>query len=177
VPASRYLLLLAGILGVLAVFQPMIGLGRGPVRLEVSAYDLSFGMDKTHFALNAKIPAFAAKKIPADVLQTRDDLALVMDASRGAVLAYIPAALLLVIGAICVWRKRTPKPLAIASALLGLLAIGAWFGIRYAVMYGIEEEPALERLKFEAMFGAHVLLVTGIVAIVGALGAFRKVDD
>lgn len=176
-PASRYLIVLAGILGVLAIFQPMIGLGRGPLRLEVSAYDLSFGMEKTHRALEAKIPAFAAKKIPPDVLVARDDMALVMKASRGAALAYIPSVLLLLIGAFCIWRKRTPKPLAVVAALLGLVNIAAWAGVRYAVMYGIEEEPALARLKFEEVFGAQVLLVTGIVAVVGALGAFRKVDD
>lgn len=176
-PASRYLFVLAGILGVLALFQPMIGIGRGPLHVELSAYDLSFGLEKTRFALNAKIPAFAAKKIPPDVLSTRDDMALVALASRGAAALYVPAALLLVLGAIAVKKKRTPKGIAIASGLLGLLCIGAWFGIREAVFYGIEEEPALERLHFGPAFGAHVLLVIGIVAVLGALGAFRKVDE
>jgi hypothetical protein len=176
VPASRYLFVLAGILGVLALFQPMIGIGRGPLRAELSAYDLSFGLKKTRFALNAKIPAFAAKKIPPDVLSTRDDMALIALASRGAAGLYLPAALLLVLGAIALKMKRTPKGIAIASGVLGLLSIGAWVGIREAVFYGIEEEPALERLHFGPEFGAHVLLVIGIIAVLGAIAAFRKVD-
>ncbi len=175
-PASRYLLLLAGILGVLAMFQPMIGIGRGPVKVELSAYDLSFGLDKTHRALDAKIPAFAAKRISPDVLQTREDVKLIADASRGAALAYVPVAFVLLLGAFSVWRKRTPKPVAVIAGVLGLISIAAWAGVRYAVMYGIEEEPALERLHFKAVFGAHVLLVAGIVAVLGAIGAFRKVD-
>ena len=175
-PASRYLILLAGILGVLALFQPMIGLGRGPVKVELSAYDFSFGLDKTHLALNAKIPAFAQKRIPPDVLQTRDDVKLIADASRGAALAYAPAALLLLIGVFAIVRKRTPRPLGVLAGLLGVLSIGAWIGVRYAVMYGIEEEPALERLHFKALFGAHVLLVAGVLALLGTVAAFRKVD-
>lgn len=170
------MLLLAGILGVLAMFQPMIGLGRGPVKVELSAYDLSFGLGKTHMALDAKIPAFASKHIPPDVLSTREDMKLVADASKGAALAYVPAAILLLLGAFCVWRKRTPKPVAVIAGVLGLLSIAAWFGVRYAVMYGIEEEPALERLSFKAVFGAHMLLIAGIVSILGAIAAFRKVD-
>jgi hypothetical protein len=176
VPASRYLLLLAGILGVLALFQPMIGLGRGPVKIELSAYDLSFGLGKTHLALDVKIPAFAAKRIPPDVLSTREDIKLVADASKGAALAYLPAAIVLLLGAFSIWRKRTPKPVAVIAGVLGLISIAAWFGVRYAVMYGIEEEPALERLHFKAVFGAHVLLVAGISAVLASLAAFRKVD-
>lgn len=175
-PASRYLILLAGILGVLAVFQPMIGLGRGPVKVELSAYDLSFGLKKTHMALDVRLPAFAQKRVPPDVIETRDDMKLVADASRGAALAYIPAALLLLLGIIALKLKRTPKAIAVTSALLGLISVAAWFGVKYAVMYGIEEEPALARLHFKAVFGAHILLASGVLAVLGAITAFRKED-
>lgn len=176
-PASRFLILLAGILGVLALFQPMIGLGKGPLRVELSAYELSFGLEKTHMVLDAKIPAIAKKRISPDVLQTRDDVKLVADASKGAALAYVPCMILLLLGAFAVWKKRTPRALAIVAGVLGLLSIGAWIGVRYAVMYGKAEEPALERLQFGAQFGAHVLLVAGILAILGAVGAFRTRDE
>ena len=160
----------------LALFQPMIGIGRGPLRVELSAYELSFGLEKTRFALNAKVPAFAAKRIPPDVLQAREDMALVAFASRGAAALYIPAALLLLLGGLAIKQKRTSKGVAIAGGVLGLLCIGLWVGIREAVFYGIEEEPALERLHFGPEFGAHVLLVIGIVAVLGTIGAFRKID-
>lgn len=173
-PASRYLLLIAGILGLLAMFQPMIGLGRRPLRAELSAYDLSFGLEKTHFALDMKLPGFATKRVPADVLQTREDIKIVADASRGAALGYVPAILLLALGALCIWRKRTPRPIAIASGFLGLLSIGAWAGVRFAIIYGKDEEPALARLGFEALWGAHVLLIAGALGVIAAITAFTE---
>jgi uncharacterized membrane protein len=167
-PESRYLLLIAGLLGVLAIFQPMLALGRGPLRVKVSAYELSFGLDRVHQAVNRKLPGFAEKRLPADVVQTRDDIKLVVDASRGAALAYMPSVLLLVLGALAVYRKRTHLAIAIAAVPLGLASIAAWFGVRYGVAYGIEEEPALARLHLEPQFAAHVLLLAGAIGLVAA---------
>lgn len=175
-PASRYLFLIAGILGVLAAFQPMISLGRGPVKVEVSAYDLSFGLGKSRTALDVKIPSLAKRHIPPDILQTRDDIKLISDATKGATLAYVPVALLLLIGAFCVWRKKTARALAALALLLGAISIAAWFGIRYGVAYGIEEEPALARLRLQPVFGAHVLIVAGVLAILGALKSLLRRD-
>lgn len=169
VPPARYLFLIAGILGVLAMFRPMIGIGRGPVRVELSAYELSFGLEKSHKALTMRLPLVVELKMPADVRETRDDLRLVAAASRTAALAYIPAGLILLIGAFGVWRKRSGRVEAAFAILFALISIGAWFGVRYGVAYGIEEEPALARLHFEPVFGAHVLLITGALAIVGGL--------
>jgi hypothetical protein len=177
VPASRYLFLIAGILGMLAMFQPMIAIGRGPVKVELSAYELSFGLGKTRAALDMKIPSLAKKHIPPDVLQTRDDIKLVSDATKGAALAYIPVGILLLIGAFCVWRKKSARGLGAVAVLLGAVSIAAWFGIRYGVAYGIEEEPALARLHLQPVFGAHVLLVAGALAIIGGLKAVLRRDD
>jgi hypothetical protein len=176
VPASRYLFLIAGILGVLALFQPMISIGRGPVKVEMSAYELSFGLGRTRAAIDLKIPSIAKRHIPPDILQTRDDIKLVSDATKGAALAYIPVALLLLIGAFCVWRKSSARPLGALALLLGLISIAAWFGIRYGVAYGIEEEPALARLHLQPVFGAHVLLVSGALAIIGGLKSLLRRD-
>ena len=175
-PASRYLFLIAGILGVLAAFQPMISIGRGPLHIQVSAYDLSFGLGKSRTALDYKIPALAKRHISPDILQTRDDIKLISDATKGAMLAYIPVALLLLIGAFCVWRKKTARPLGALAVLLGAVSIAAWFGIRYGVAYGIEEEPALARLRLQPVFGAHVLLVAGVLALLGGLKSLIRRD-
>jgi hypothetical protein len=168
--------LIAGILGVLALFQPMIKIGRGPLTIEASAYDLTFGFRRTHVALDMRIPTIAAKHIPADVLQTRDDIKLVADASKHAALAYVPAALLLLLGILTVKLKKTPRVLAIVAGVMGLLSAAAYFGIRYGIAYGIEEEPALARLNFRAVFGAQVLLAVGILAVLGTLKSFSRSD-
>src|SRR5262245_21866340 len=155
-------------LGVLALFRPMIAIGRGPLRVEVSAYDLSFGLAKTHKLLDRKLPALAEKHVPADVLQTRDDIKLVADASRGAALAYVPAALLLLLGALAIARKRTGRIEAVAAIVLALASAAAWLGVRYGVAYGIKEEPALARLHLELQLAAHMLLVVALLAIAAA---------
>jgi hypothetical protein len=173
------MILIAGVLGVLALFQPMIGLGRGPVSVDLSAYDLSFGLEKTHKVLdfNEKVlPGFATKRIPKDVLDTRDDIKLVADASKHAALAYVPAILLVLLGIVCVKQKRTPRVIGAVAGLLGLLSCAAWAGVRFALAYGIEEEPALGRLNFHAKFGAQVLLVVGVIAILAAAKSFMKDD-
>src|SRR5262245_25156079 len=97
------------------MFQPLIALGRGPLKIKTSAYELSFGLDRVHAAVGRKLPKIAQKHIPKDVLETRDDIKLVADASRGAALAFLPCGLLLLLGAFCVWRKRTPLAVAIVS--------------------------------------------------------------
>src|SRR6185503_4577661 len=130
-PESRYLFLIAGIIGVLAIFQPMIALGRGPLKVKTSAYELSFGLDRVHQLVDRKLPGFAEKRLPADVLQTRDDIKLVAGASRGAVLAYVPVILILLLGGFAVWRKQTPRALALVAIPLALASIAAWFGVRY----------------------------------------------
>ena len=165
-PESRYLLLLAGIVGVLAMFQPMIALGRGPLKVKTSAYELSFGLDRIHKTVNRKLPGFAEKRIPPDILQTRDDIKLVVDASRGAALAYVPSMIILLLGAFAVWRKRTHLAVAIVAIPLALASIGAWFGVRYGVAYGREEEPALARLNLELQWSSHVMLLVGVVVLV-----------
>jgi hypothetical protein len=168
------LLVIAGALGLLAMFQPMVALGRGPVKVTTSAYDLSFGFAKLHKTLDRKLPGFAEKRLPADVRETRDDIKTVADASRGAAFAYVPCALLLVLGLISISRRRTPLGVAIAASVLGLLSIAAWFGVRYGIAYGIEEEPALQRLHRDLQYGAHVLLVAGLITIVAAVLALRE---
>jgi len=178
VPASRFLFLVAGILGLLALFRPLVGVGRGLVHVELSAYELSFGLTRTHAIIEKQLPQIAERHLPPDVRETRDDVKLVAEASRGAALAFVPAALLLVLGVVAAARKRTSRIEGAIAMLLGLASIAAWFGLRYGVAYGIREEPALARLHLDLRIGAHLLIVVGACAIVGGLVALvrRRAD-
>ena len=69
-PAPRYLLLIAGIIGVFAMFRPLVGVGRAPLRIQLSAYELSFGMDRTHRLLDTKLPRIAEKRLRDSWLET-----------------------------------------------------------------------------------------------------------
>ena len=176
-PASRYLFLIAGIVGVLALFRPLVGVGRGLVQVELSAYELSFGLARTHRIIDRQLPAIAERHLPPDVRETRDDIKLVAEASRGAALAFIPAALLLVLGVVGAARKRTSRFEGVLAILLGAASIAAWFGLRYGVAYGIREEPALARLHLDLRIGAHLLVAVGACAIVAGLVALIRRRD
>ena len=175
-PAPRYLLLIAGIIGVFAMFRPLVGVGRAPLRIQLSAYELSFGMDRTHRLLDTKLPRIAEKRLRADWIETRDDIKLVADASKHAALAFIPAGLILLLGAFTTWRKRTGRIEGAIAILLGLASIAAWIGLRYGVWYGAQEEPVLARSHLELKWAAHVLLVAGVLAIFAGVQALRRVD-
>lgn len=172
--SARYIVFIAGLLGVLAMFQPLMKIGHYKLRTEVSAYDLSFGLEKTHKALNAKLPFVIGRRIPPDVRQAREDIKVVMDASKFAALAFIPAGMLLLIGAIAVVRKRLNRPLAALCVLFGLASAAAYIGLKYGIAYGEHEEPIIKRMSIELLIGAKVLLAGGVAAVIAGVAAVVK---
>lgn len=168
---ARYIVLIAGILGVLAMFQPLMKIGRYKLRADVSAYDLSFGLKRTHKALDTKLPFVVEMKIPPDIREARDDIKTIMDASKNAALAYIPAAVLLLIGAYATWKKRLNRPLAALALLFGIASAAAYVGLKYGIYYGEQEEPILKRVSIELLIGAKVLLAGGLAAAIAGLAA------
>jgi hypothetical protein len=172
--SARYIVLIAGILGVLGMFQPLMKIGRYKLRAELSAYELSFGLSRTHKALDTKLPLIVELKLPPDVREARDDIKTIMDASKNAALAYIPAAVLLLIGAYATWRKRLNRPLAALCILFGLASAAAYIGLKYGIAYGEEEEPILKRVSIELLIGAKILLAGGLAAAIAGLAALVK---
>ncbi len=168
---ARYIVLIAGLLGVLAMFQPLLVIGRYKLRAEVSAYELSFGLSKTHKALDTKLPFLVERKIPQDLRDARDDIKIIMDASKNAALAYIPAAVLLLIGAYATWKKRLNRPLAALCVLFGFASALAYVGLKYGIAYGEQEEPILKRVSIELLIGAKILLAGGLACVVAGLAA------
>lgn len=172
--SARYIVLIAGIVGVLGMFQPLMKLGHWKLRTELSAYELSFGLSKTHKALDTKLPFVVEMKIPPDIREARDDIKIIMDASKNAALAYIPAAVLLLIGAYATWKKRLNRPLAALCVLFGFASAAAYVGLKYGIAYGEQEEPILKRVSIELLIGAKVLIAGGVAAIVAGLAALVR---
>jgi hypothetical protein len=165
---ARYIVLVAGLIGVLGMFQPLFSIGRFNVRAELSAYELTFKSSDVHRLLDAKLPKFVERKISADILSTRDDIKMIVDASKHAALAFIPSALLFVIGAIALKRKRLGRPLAALAVLFGIASVAAYIGLKYGIAYGEAEEPIVKRLNLELQIGAKVLLAGGLGAAIFA---------
>src|SRR3954463_11476361 len=140
----------------------MISIGRLKLSTDFSAYELTFKMSKTHKLVDQKLPLLVELKLPPDVREARDDIRLVVDASKNAALAYIPAGLLLLVGAFAVKRKRLGRPLAAVALLLGIASIAAFLGLKYGIHYGEQEEPLLARTNLHLEIGAKILLAGGI---------------
>jgi hypothetical protein len=169
----KYMLLAAGVAGVIGLFLPLVEVRHGPVVMGFTAFDLSFGMDKTRSLLDTQLPKFAEKRLPSNVRIARDDARLIAEASQGAALAFAPAMLMAVFAIIGFLRKRFGRILGLGAFVLGLGSIGAWIGLRYVIQYALEE-AALKRTTVNLQLGAHLLLVIGGLGVLAGLGALVK---
>ena len=173
--AWKHLALLAGILGVCAIFAPMFEVQHGRVAVEFSARQLSFGLDRPHSLLERDLPRAADKYLPDALRDARDEGRLIARASRWAALAYAPAALLLVVGLLGVLRRRFGRALGVVALLLGLASIAAWIGLRFGIRFALDHSD-LKRTEVSLLFGAHLLLVVGAAGVVAGIGAIARPD-
>jgi len=169
----KHLLLAAGLAGVIGMFLPLIEIKHGPIVMGLTAGQLSFGMDKTHSLLERQLPSFAEKRLPGGVRSARDDARLVAEASRGAALAFVPAAVMAVLGMIGLLRQRFGRVLGGAALLLGISSLAGWLGLRYVIGYALEE-VALKRTTVALQLGAHMLLVIAALGVLGGIGALFR---
>jgi hypothetical protein len=172
---AKHVLILLGLVGVLGVVMPLAELRKGPAGVTLSAKELSFGLEKTHGMLDRKLPGFLEKRLPTDVRDTRDDVKMVADYLKWAVLVFAPAVLLVVIGIIAVARKRLGRPLASAALLVGVIALGTWIALHKVIAYALVEAD-VKGMTIELMSGAHMLLITAATGIGVGIAALVRPD-
>ena len=173
VRATKHILFAIAIIGMVGAFMPFMTIRSHGVPLDVTARELTFGFERTHKLIDYKLPAFAEKRLPADVRSTRDDIRLVAGALKYAMMLFIPIGLMMLFAVLAQFRGRLTRTVAITVVLLGAVSTAAWFVLRYALDYGLSE-IALKRTTVEMAPGAHILLVVGLAAVVvGLLGAIR----
>ncbi|HLL25131.1 MAG TPA: hypothetical protein VK427_23510 [Kofleriaceae bacterium] len=175
--AAKHILFVAGLVGLVGLFVPLVSLGKNLTHVEVSARDLSFGLERTHKVIDARIPPVVAKRMPRDVITGREDVRTVLKALRGAAAAFIPSALLLAFGVAGMWRGRSGRGLAAAALVCGVASIAAYLGLRYGIDYGYNEEPLLKRVDLTIELGAYLLIVAGIGGIAGGLLGIIKPEE
>jgi hypothetical protein len=173
--AWKHVLLLVGILGTSGVFAPMLEVKQGRVAVEFSARQLSFGFEKQHSILERDLPRLAEKYLPGRLRSTRDDARLIAEASRWAALAYVPAAMLALLGLVGILRRRFGRVLGTFALLFGLGSIGAWLGLHFGIAIALQES-GLQHTQISLMFGAHLLLVAGAAGAIVGLGALISPD-
>ncbi len=161
--ATKYIVLGAGLIGIIAFFLPLVSVQKSGIEGKLSAYQIVKGID-------------SAKDVVSDApAGTVDDRAAVADANdalgaiKGIVLAiFAPAGLLLLFGGIGAARKQFGRGLAIPSMLFGLIGLAIWALLNSAASSGGGDSAA--------GIGMHMLLLTGLLGTVGGLFATVKPD-
>ena len=55
------------------------------------------------------------------------------------------------------------------------MSVGAWFGLRYAIVYAVEEAD-ISKLEVTMQLGGHALLLIGVLGVVAGFGALLQPD-
>ena len=154
--ASKFIILVGGLLGILAFFLPLVTVDRGGTSASVSAFQVIKGLDSVEVAVNE---AGARREIDVETTASaKSDIG----AMKGIVMAiFAPAALLALLGAFGVKRRRFGRVAATFSLLAGLAGLGI-----ASLLKGAAEG--------DSGIGLTLLLVTGVAGIVGGVIGLAK---
>ena len=151
--ASKLIVLVGGILGILAFFLPLVSVERQGKSASVSAFQIMKGLDQVEVAVDADRTMDVATSASA-----KKDVG----ALKGIVMAiFAPALLLTFIGGLGVARKRFGRVAGTFSLLAGLAGLGI-----ASILKGAAEG--------DAGIGLTFLLITGVTGVIGGLVALVK---
>ena len=154
--ASKFIVLVGGILGILAFFLPLVSVERQGAKASVSAYQIIKGLDQVEVAVDE-----GASQRQLDVA-TSASAKKDIGAMKGIVMAiFAPALILSLIGAAGVARKRFGRVAGTFSLLLGLVGLGIGAILKSAA-------------DGDGGIGLTMLLLTGVAGIAGGLAALIK---
>ncbi len=156
--ASKFIVLVGGILGILAFFLPMVTVQRSDFSGSVSAFQIVKGLDTLSVAAGSHEATVALADAGASAQSAKDAL----DGMKGIVMAiFAPALMLVLIGGLGVMRKKFGRVAGTFSLLFGLIGLGIG-----ALLKGAAEG--------DSGIGLTLLLVTGVAGVVGGLIALVK---
>ena len=154
--ASKLIVLVGGILGILAFFLPLVSVHRENATVKVSAFQIVKGLDAVSVAVDSP-DAHRSMDVA-----TRHEAKKDLGALKGIVTAiFAPAALLVLIGGLGVGRKRFGRGAATLALLLGLVGLGIGAILKAAA-------------EGDAGIGMTLLLLTGVSGVVGGIMALVK---
>lgn len=171
--ATKHVLFVVGIIGIIGAFVPFVEVKQRGIALELTAKELSLGLENVHKAINYQLPKIAEAKLPPDIKSARDDVRLVAQALKFSLALYIPIAIIMLMGVLAQYRGQLTRGLAAIAAIAGLVSAALWFVVTYALDYGLTE-IALKRTTIALKLGAHILLVAGAgAALAGIVGVIK----
>ena len=154
--ASKFIVLVGGVLGILAFFLPLVSVERQGAKASVSAFDLIKGLDQVEAAVDDGVSR--RELSVATSASAKKDIG----AMKGIVMAiFAPALLLALIGGAGVARKRFGRVAGTFALLAGLVGLGI-----AAILKGAAEG--------DGGIGLTLLLGTGVAGLVGGLIALVK---
>lgn len=157
--ASKFIVLVGGILGILAFFLPLVSVERQGAKASVSAYQVIKGLDAVEVAVD---DAGARHTYDVETAATAASAKKDIGAMKGIVMAiFAPALLLSLIGAAGVARKKFGRVAGTFSFLLGIAGLGIAALLKSAA-------------EGDGGIGLTLLLVTGVAGLVGGLAALIK---
>jgi hypothetical protein len=158
--ASKFVVLVGGILGILAFFLPMVSVTRQGQTATVSALQVMKGLDSVSSELNkdeVKVKA-ASYGESASLNEAKDGVGAI----KGIVMAiFAPALLLVLIGGAGVARKKFGRVAGTFSLLFGLVGLGIGAILKSAA-------------EGDSGIGLTLLLITGLAGMVGGIMALVK---
>ena len=154
--ASKFIVLVGGILGILAFFLPLVSVERQGHQASVSAYQIIKGLDQVEVAVDEGARQ-AAYSVETSASAKKD-----IGAMKGIVMAiFAPALLLALMGAAGVARKRFGRVAGTFSLLAGLVGLGIGALLKSAA-------------EGDGGIGLTLLIVTGVAGVVGGIATLIK---
>ncbi len=156
--ASKFIVLIGGILGILAFFLPMVAVERDGAKASVSAFQLVQGLDEVTANVGGKDIKVAVSDAGVSTTEAQKELA----SMRWVFLAiFAPTLLLVLIGGLAVKNQRFGRGAGFLALLFGLICLGLG-------------AITLSAAGKDAGIALTLLLGTGIAGVVGGLLALVK---
>jgi hypothetical protein len=151
--ATKFIVLIGGILGILAFFLPMVTVTRADFSGSVSAFQIVKGLDQIAVAAGSQEVNVAMADAGASARSAKASL----DGMKGIVMAlFAPALLLTLIGALGVKRRKFERVAGAFSLVFGLLGLAIGAMLKSAA-------------EGDSGIGLTLLIVTGLAGVVGGL--------
>jgi len=172
VKAAKFMVLVAGLMGLVAFFLPLFSVDVSGKSFSVSAFQAVRGVE----AVKAHLESEAGAQIRQDpqAQKSIDDLDEILTKVKSYLfIMYAPAALLVLLGIIGVVKQKFGRGFGILALLLGLVTFGFWALLFFAAGEAKKEQA---EAAFGLGLGVHLLLGTGILGFLGGVTNTVKPD-
>ena len=172
VKAAKFMVLVAGLMGLVAFFLPLFSVDVGGKSFTVSAFQAVRGVE----AVKTNLEKQAGEKMQSDpqAQKSIEDLDEVLTKVKSYLfIMYAPAALLMLLGIFGVVKQKFGRGFGVLALLLGLVTFGFWALLFFAAGEAKKEEA---QAAFGLGLGVHLLLGTGILGFLGGITNTIKPD-